>query len=161
MAGTLGTGSHRKTSNIHMCLLNFIYTCHLLFNIKVYVSFTKRLVLFYFAEFSSNNIYIISIVKCSYRPILNLFNFLQQTSMDFCKVYVNFFSHFTIEEREIFENKSFIMFCKRLWKPTTIKILVYTVKASCVILAFKLNWEKFIMKIIDLFFQLQDYNSWW
>ena len=44
------------------------------------------------------------------------------------------------------------------WKLTTVKILVYTVKASCVNLDFKPKLAKVIIKIIDLFFQLQGYK---
>ena len=34
--------SHRQTSNFEMCLLYFIHTCNILFNIKDYLSFTKK-----------------------------------------------------------------------------------------------------------------------
>ena len=37
------------------------------------------------------------------------------------------------------------------WKLMTVKILVYTVKASSLILAFRLKWAKFIIKMIDFF----------
>ena len=37
------------------------------------------------------------------------------------------------------------------WKLATVKILVYTVKASCVNLVFKLKLAKFIMKMIRFF----------
>ena len=34
-------------------------------------------------------------------------------------------------------------------------------KLDCFILVFQLKWPKVILKMTDLFFQLQDYNSWW
>ena len=53
-----------------------------------------------------------------------------------------------IEEGETFENKFFKMFSKL----TTVKLLVYKVKANCVNLVFRLKLAKVIMKMIDLFF---------
>ena len=38
------------------------------------------------------------------------------------------------------------------WKLTTVKILVYTVKASCVIVAFRLKFAKVIIQMIVFFF---------
>ena len=46
------------------------------------------------------------------------------------------------------------MFFKMFGKLTAIKMLVYTVKASCLNLVFRLKLVKVIMKMIDLFFQL-------
>ena len=40
-------------------------------------------------------------------------------------------------------------------KLTTVRIFVYTVKASCVNLAFRLKLAKVTMKMTDFFFQLQ------
>ena len=37
------------------------------------------------------------------------------------------------------------------WKLATVKILVYTVKVSWVILVFSLKWAKVIIKMIDIF----------
>ena len=56
-----------------------------------------------------------------------------------------------IEEGKIFENKFFIMCFKMFWKLTTVKISIYTVKASCVILVHRLKLAKVIIKLIDPF----------
>ena len=60
---------------------------------------------------------------------------------------------------EIFENKFFKMLFKMFCKLKRIKILVYTVKASCVNLVFRLKLAKVIIKMMDFFFQLQGGNS--
>ena len=66
-------------------------------------------------KFSHNSIYVFNIVKFKNGPIQNLFSFLQQTSMDLLSVGKLFLSwHFTIQEGEIFENRSSVMFFKMI-----------------------------------------------
>ena len=109
---------------------------------------------------SHNSIYVINIVKFSNSDSksiqlspANFYGFLFSVGKPFLSC------HFTIEKGEIFENRFSIMFFKMFCKLTTVKILVYTVKVSCVTFAFRLNWAKFIIKMKDLFFQLQECNS--
>ena len=80
------TETHRKTPNFNVSLLNLISTCHFLSHIKDYISFKKKRGRFSLPKFCRSSIYVITIVKFSNKPIQNLFNFPQETSMDFCKV---------------------------------------------------------------------------
>ena len=55
-----------------------------MFHIKDYLSFKKKKVSS--LKFCCSTIYVITIENLSNKPIQNLLNFPQQTSMDFCKV---------------------------------------------------------------------------
>ena len=69
-----------------MCLLNFIYTCNVCLTAKIMHHLQRNWPCFSLPKFCRSNIHI-TIVKFSNRPFQNPFNFLQRTSMDFCKVY--------------------------------------------------------------------------
>ena len=69
-----------------MCLLNFIYTSNFCLIQKVIYHLQKNWPYCSLPKFCRSSIYVITIVKFSNRSIQNLFNLLQQTSMDFCKV---------------------------------------------------------------------------
>ena len=78
--------THRITSNFDMCLLNFISTCHFCFIQKIIYYLKRNWPRFSLPKFCRSSIYAITIVKVNNRPIQNLLNFPQRTSMDFCKV---------------------------------------------------------------------------
>ena len=80
------TETHRKTSNFDMCLLNFISTCRFCFIQKIIYHLKRNWPCFSLLKFCSSSLYVINIVEFSNKPIQNLFNFPQRTSMDFCKV---------------------------------------------------------------------------
>ena len=74
--------THRKTSNFDMCVLNFISTFHYCFIQKIIFHLKRNWPHFSLPKFCRSSIY----VKFRNRPIQNLLNFPQRTSIDFFKV---------------------------------------------------------------------------
>ena len=67
-----------------MCLLNLILIYLFCFIQKIIHLLKRNWPHFSLPKFCRSNIYVITIAKFSNRPIKNLFNFPQRTSMDFC-----------------------------------------------------------------------------
>ena len=80
------TETHSKTSNFNVNLLNLVSTCHFCLIQKIIYHLKRNWLRCSLPKFCRSSIYVITIVKFSNRPIQNLFNFPQETSVDFCKV---------------------------------------------------------------------------
>ena len=89
-----------------MCVLNFIFTCHFCFIKKIIYHLKRNFTRFSLPKFCRSSIYVITIVEFRNRPIQNLLNFPQRTSMDFSKV--------SLENTYLIRSSSFTDFSNKL-----------------------------------------------
>ena len=75
-----------------------------------------------------------------------------------CRWIFSFLALFAIEEGTIFEDKFFMLFIFFIEKKKTAKIFLHKLASVCYCF-FRLKWANIIIKLIDIFFQFQEYTA--